>query len=96
MRCIPDDLLRGLAHRSLVRVAREISPNAVIIANAIDIDEVQHVYAAGADFVYLSRFESAWTLQKAVQEGLDDGIERFRNKRKERNHYSEDRKEILS
>ena len=92
---IPDDLLRGIDNRQLVHVAREISPNAVIIANAINIDEVQHVYEAGADYVYLSRFEAAWTLQKAVHEALDDRIEMFRNKRKERNHYSEDRKEIL-
>jgi Kef-type K+ transport system membrane component KefB len=93
---IPDDLLRGIDNRSLVHVAREISPNAVIIANAINIDEIPKVYAAGADYVYLSRFEAAWTLEKAVHEALDDRIEQFRNKRKERNHYSEDRKEILS
>jgi hypothetical protein len=67
----------------------------VIIANAINIDEVQKVYAAGADYVYLSRFEAAWTLQKAVEEALEDRIEMFRNKRRARNHYSEDRKEIL-
>ena len=92
---IPDDLLRGIDNRGLVHVAREISPNAVIIANAINIDEVQKVYAAGADYVYLSRFEAAWTLQKAVENALKDRIEMFRNKRRARNHYSEDRKEIL-
>jgi len=92
---IPDDLLRGIDNRSLVHVVREISPNAVIIANAINIDEVKAVYAAGADYVYMSRLESAHCLEDAINEALQDRIEVFRNERKARNHYSEDRKEVL-
>jgi voltage-gated potassium channel Kch len=92
---IPDDLLRGIDNRSLVHVVREISPHAVIIANAINIDEVQAVYAAGADYVYLSRLEAAHTLERAINEALEDRIEVFRNERRARNHYSEDRKEVL-
>ena len=92
---IPDDLLRGIDNRTLVHTVREISPNSVIIANAINIDEIQAVYAAGADYVYLSRFEAAHTLEKAVIEALKDKIDVFRNKRKLRNYLTEDRKEVL-
>jgi Kef-type K+ transport system membrane component KefB len=92
---VPDDLLRGIDNSSLVHVVREMSPNAVIIANAISIDEIQNVYAAGADYVYLSRFEAAWLLKKAINEALENRIDVFRRKRMARNRYSEDRKEIL-
>jgi hypothetical protein len=73
-----------------------MAPNAVIIANAIAIDEIHKVYEAGADYVYLNRFEAAWTLQQAIQAGLDNSIDAFRTERRSRNHYKPDRKEILS
>jgi Kef-type K+ transport system membrane component KefB len=93
---IPDDLLRGIDNRSLVHVVREMAPQAAIIANAIAIDEIHNIYAAGADYVYLNRFEAAWTLQRAIQAGIEQQIDVFRNERQSRNHYSPDRKEILS
>jgi Kef-type K+ transport system membrane component KefB len=93
---IPDDLMRGIDNKSLVHVVREIAPNAVIIANAIATDEIHKIYDAGADYVYLNRFEAAWTLQRAITASLDQEIDRFRNKRQSRNHYKPDRKEILS
>jgi Kef-type K+ transport system membrane component KefB len=93
---IPDDLLRGIDNRSLVHVVREMAPQSAIIANAIAIDEIQNVYHAGADYVYLNRFETAWTLQRAVQAGLEHQLDVFRNERQSRNHYKPERKEILS
>ncbi len=93
---IPDDLLRGIDNTALVRVVREMAPNAVIISNAIATDEIHRVYGAGADYVYLNRFEAAWTLKRAIKAGLEREIESFRNKRQSRNHYKPDRKEILS
>ena len=93
---IPDDLLRGIDNRSLVHVVREMAPNASIISNAIATDEIKHVYAAGADYVYLNRFEAAWTLQRAIHAGIEQQLDAFRTKRQSRNHYKPDRKEILS
>ncbi len=93
---IPDDLLRGIDNKSLVHVVREMAPNAAIIANAIATDEIHRVYDAGADYVYLNRFEVAWTLQRAIQAGIEHQIDVFRNDRQSRNHYKPDRKEILS
>jgi hypothetical protein len=93
---IPDDLLRGIDNRSLVHLVREMAPEAVIISNAIAIDEIHKVYEAGADYVYLNRFEAAFTLQSAIRAGLENGIDEFRTRRMSRNHYKPDRKEILS
>ena len=92
---IPDDLLRGIDNKRLVHVVREMAPNAVIIANAIAIEEIHKVYAAGADYVYLNRFEAAWTLQRAINAGLEQRIGDFRTERQSRNYYKPDRKEIL-
>ncbi|NNJ64437.1 MAG: hypothetical protein HKP16_02645 [Xanthomonadales bacterium] len=93
---IPDDLLRGIDNKGLVHVVREMAPNAEIIANSIATDEIHKVYEAGADYVYLNRFEAAWTLQRAIQAGIDNQLDAFRDKRQSRNHYKPDRKEILS
>ena len=93
---IPDDLLRGIDNAALVHVVREMAPNAVIIANAIATNEIHNVYQAGADYVYLNRFEAAWTLKRAIKAGLENNIDGFRIKRQSRNHYKPDRKEILS
>ena len=93
---IPDDLLRGIDNASLVRVVREMAPNAVIIANAIATNEIHNVYQAGADYVYLNRFEAAWTLKRAIKAGLENNIDGFRIKRQSRPPYKPDRKEILS
>lgn len=93
---IPDDLLRGIDNKRLVHVLREMAPNSVIISNAIATDAIMEVYEAGADYVYLNRFEAAWTLQRAIDAGLDREIGSFRDKRQAKNHYKPDRKEILS
>lgn len=92
---IPDDLLRGIDNRSLVRALRELAPQAAIISNAIVVAEAREIYAAGADYVYLNRFEAAWTLQRAIQAGLENQIDVFRNERQSRNHYCPNRQEIL-
>ncbi|MDH3987353.1 MAG: hypothetical protein OEV12_13225, partial [Gammaproteobacteria bacterium] len=88
--------LRGIDNKQLVHVVREMAPNAAIISNAIATNEIKNVYEAGADYVYLNRFEAAWTLQRAIQAGIEQNIDAFRDKRQSRNHYKPDRKEILS
>jgi Trk K+ transport system NAD-binding subunit len=93
---IPDDLLRGIDNRNLVRVVRETAPEAAIIANAIAIDEVPRVYEAGADFVYLNRLEAARTLQRAIRAGIDLRLDEFREERRSRDQDHPQRKEILN
>jgi len=93
---IPDDLLRGIDNRGLVHVVREMAPNSAIIANAIATDEIAHIYEAGASYVYLNRLEAAWTLQRAIEAGLEQQIDEFRETRQAKSHYNPERKEILS
>ncbi len=92
---IPDDLLRGIKNHSLVRVVRHINPGAIIIANAVSLDQVKAIYHAGANYVYMSRFEAAHNLSEAVHEALKDRIDVFREMNAKRNWYTEDRREVL-
>lgn len=92
---IPDDLLRGITNRSLVRVVRHLNPNAVIIANAVSLDQIAAVYNAGANYVYLSRFEAAHALDEAVHEALQSRIDVYREKSAQKNWYSAERQEVL-
>ena len=92
---IPDDLLRGINNRSLVRVVRRMNPAAVIIANAVSLDQIGPIYQAGANYVYLSRFEAARVLDEAVHEALKNRIDVFRQKSAQRNRYTEERREVL-
>jgi voltage-gated potassium channel Kch len=93
---IPDDLLRGIDNRSLVHTIREMNPNAVIIANGISFAEMQNVYDAGADYVYMARLESAHALGEAIHEALENRIEVYRDKNIERNRLRQGRKEVLN
>jgi voltage-gated potassium channel Kch len=92
---IPDDLLRGINNRGLVRVVRKMNPNAVIIANAVSLDQINPIYEAGANYVYLSRFEAAQALDEAVHEALKDRIDVYREKSAQKNFYSAERREVL-
>ena len=92
---IPDDLLRGISNRSLVRVVRGMCPDAVIIANSVSLSQVEEIYAAGADWVYQSRLEAARALNEAVENALVDQIAIFREKRMAENLYTVGRKEVL-
>jgi Kef-type K+ transport system membrane component KefB len=92
---IPDDLLRGINNRSLVRMVRGLNPDAVIIANAVSLDQVPLIYAAGANYVYMSRFEAATALDEAVHEALKDRIDVFREKSAKKNFYTDERSEVL-
>jgi len=67
---IPDDVLRGTTNRQLVRAARQLNPGAVIIVNAIELEEADALYRAGADFVYLPRVESGRGVATAIERAL--------------------------
>jgi len=92
---IPDDLLRGINNRSLVRVVRRMNPDAVIIANAVSLDQIDPIYQAGANYVYLSRFETARALGEAVHEALKNRIDVYREKSAQINWYTGERREVL-
>jgi len=41
-------------NRTLVELVREKAPSAVIIANAVSLAEVDNIYQAEADYVYIA------------------------------------------
>ena len=50
--------------------ARNEPEYAIIVANAIKFEEVEKLYIAGADYVYMARLESAEALGEAIHEAL--------------------------
>ena len=93
---IPDDLLRGIDNEALVRTVREMNEDGVIIANSISFDEIQKVYDAGADYVYMARLESALALGEAIHEALASRIEVYRDQSIRKNRLGEGRKEVMT
>jgi Kef-type K+ transport system membrane component KefB len=93
---IPDDLLRGIDNKTLVHTVREMNPQGVIIANAISFDEIQKVYDAGADYVYMARLESALALGEAINEALANRIGAYREQSIRKNRLDRGRKEVMT
>ena len=67
---IPDDVLKGTTNRQIVKAARHVNPDAIIIANAIELPESKRLYEAGADFVFLQRIEAARAVGVAIEKAL--------------------------
>ena len=76
---IPEDVLSSASTVDVVHVAREVAPQAVIIATATTFPEVRRIYAAGADFVLLPRLDAARAALHAVQVALNGQIESLRD-----------------
>ncbi|MGB8352387.1 MAG: cation:proton antiporter [Chthoniobacteraceae bacterium] len=70
---IPDSLLKGTTNVKLVRQLRDMNPGAKIITTADVLQDVQELYAAGADYVNVARLEEATRLCEAL-EAAEDGL----------------------
>jgi Kef-type K+ transport system membrane component KefB len=75
---IPDDVLKGTTNRRIVEAVRQINPGAIIIANAIELGDTEHLYAAGADYVFLQRIETARAVEAAIAKALAGDIKTYR------------------
>ena len=93
---ISDDLLRGISTRDLVASVRRMCPEAVIIANAVQMVAVAPLYEAGADYVYMPRLEVAHALHDVLSYALDGRIEDCREALKERFGTLTERQEVLT
>jgi hypothetical protein len=93
---IPDDVLRGIDNRTLVELVREMAPSAVIIANAVSLAEVENIYQAGADYVYMARLEAADSLATAIDQALENRIDVHRERHIHRHGHHDSRKEVMS
>ncbi len=92
---VPDDLLRGIDNRRLVEIVRRLNPQAIIIANAVSYDDSAAIYAAGADYVYLARLESARALGEAIGEALNGRLGAYRLAREQAEGTLVERHEVL-
>ena len=89
---VPDSLLKGANNEKLVRHVRTLNPTAKIVATADMLRDVNDLYAAGADYVTVTRLSDAhelYTVIEAAQAGLLD------DKRAELDALLAERKEVL-
>ena len=92
---IPDDVLKGTTNRQIVRLVRHINPDAVIIANAIELEESERLYEAGADYVFLQRIETATAVEQAIDRALRGEISEHRSSIEEIHGKWHAREEVL-
>ncbi len=74
---VPDDLLKGTSNLALTRSLRTMNPEAVIITNAVKTTEVQALYEAGADYVYLPRLDSAKHLLPVIEAAANGAMKAY-------------------
>ena len=89
---IPDALLKGANNEKLVRHVRTLNPTAKIVATADLLADVADLYAAGADFVTVTRISDAQELYTVI-EAADAGL--LEDKRAELDAQLAERKEVL-
>src|SRR6185312_3497661 len=70
---VPDSLLKGANNVKLVRHVRSLNPTAKIISTADLLSDVEDQYAAGADYVTVTRLTDAHELFAAI-EAADNGL----------------------
>jgi voltage-gated potassium channel Kch len=75
---IPDDVLKGTSNRNIVKAVRHINPEAIIIANAIELRDSRLLYEAGADYVFMQRVETARAVEDAVEKALSGELSQYR------------------
>ena len=92
---IPDDVLKGTTNLHLVALARSVNPDAVIIANAIELKDSRRLYEAGADFVFLPRIETAKAVEQAIERALAGEIGAYRAQVEAREGEWHSREEVL-
>ncbi len=92
---VPDDLMRGIDNRRLVENVRRLNPSAVIIANAVTFADCRPIYEAGADYVYLSRLETARGLNEALDNALKGTLADYRARRETEDGQPDSRVEVL-
>lgn len=89
---VPDSLLKGADNEKLVRHVRTLNPTAKIVATADLLADVADLYAAGADYVTVTRISDAHELYTVI-EAADAGL--LEDKRAEMDTQLAERKEVL-
>ena len=89
---VPDSLLKGANNEKLVRHVRSLNPTAKIVATADLLANVNDLYAAGADYVTVTRLSDAHELFTVI-EAADAGL--LEDKRAEMDAQLSKRREVL-
>jgi voltage-gated potassium channel Kch len=89
---VPDSLLVGASNEKLVRHVRTLNPTAKIVATADFLSDVKDLYAAGADYVTVTRISDAQELFTVI-EAADAGL--LEDKRAEMDTQLAERREVL-
>jgi Kef-type K+ transport system membrane component KefB len=89
---VPDSLLKGANNEKLVRHVRSLNPAAKIISTADLLSDVDDQYAAGADYVTVTRISDALELYTVIRVA-DQGL--LPDKRAEMDASLRERKEVL-
>lgn len=89
---VPDSLLKGADNEKLVRHVRTLNPTAKIVATADLLADVADLYAAGADYVTVTRISDAHELYTVI-EAADAGL--LEDKRAELDAQLAERREVL-
>ena len=89
---LPDSLLKGATNERLVRHVRTLNSTAKIIATAELLSDVDDLYAAGADYVTVTRLSDAHELFTVI-EATDAGL--LEDKRADMDAQLSERREVL-
>jgi Kef-type K+ transport system membrane component KefB/voltage-gated potassium channel Kch len=89
---VPDSLLKGANNEKLVRHVRSLNTAAKIISTADVLSDVADQYAAGADYVVVTRLSDAHELFNVI-EAADQGL--LDDKRAEIDVRLSERREVL-
>jgi Kef-type K+ transport system membrane component KefB len=89
---VPDSLLKGANNEKLVRHVRSLNTTAKIISTADLLSDVEDQYAAGADYVVVTRLSDAHELFNVI-EAVDKGL--LADKRAEIDARLSERREVL-
>lgn len=92
---VPDYLLRGTTNAQLVKTVRKLCPNAIIVANAVEVKNSKEIYDGGADFVYMSRVETAHTLENILSKALAGTLAEYHKQTIEVHGQLHERSEVL-
>jgi Kef-type K+ transport system membrane component KefB len=92
---VSDDIMRGINNAELVASVRKINPQALIIANAVNLADVETIYSAGANYVFVSRLDSATALGEAIEYALNGTLSEYRSMREKQHGKPGERWEVL-
>jgi Kef-type K+ transport system membrane component KefB len=92
---VPDEILKGTSNEQLVRRARHVAANAIIIANCTKVSDVAALRAAGADHVFRAPTEVALGILPAIYAALNATLPSFQEAIEEQHGPLEQRAEVI-